>query len=178
MVEVLGYKRNCEIGGLLFPEAWDRYGVTGIRMKSRRGTCHYARGLPYQPAFTRQGRQAGGEKSEPGQIIPCPVLCTFIHLMLLGHLLAPATGWDTGGRMGMGWSLCPNPRGSRSSGRLTQEWADWLAGTPPRHRAQLDGREPGSWSGYTAACEQDGKRQSGRLGSQLQRQLVKGWALS
>lgn len=49
MVEVLGYRRNFEIDGLLFPEAWDRY--EGSDHEAAEGslprTFLYARTLKY-----------------------------------------------------------------------------------------------------------------------------------
>ena len=107
MVEVLGYRRNFEIDGLLFPEAWDRYGG-GVTMKLQN---EVSPGLFYLPGpsstnllsphegrrWLERSHRTSLDNSQPS------ALCLHSRT-LLEHPLVPGTALDTGD--GMGWSLC------------------------------------------------------------------------
>lgn len=73
------------------------------------------------------------EVHKPQWIIPSPVLCALLHLTLLEYPSVPGTGWGQRGN----WT------GPRFQGSQTSWENDPGAGARPRHRAQLDGENPG-----------------------------------
>ena len=90
------------------------------------------------------------------------VLCAFLHLILLEHLSALGAGGDTGGAMRMGGSLAyRHPSASQSSGESDTGAGGLYCRCVARHRAQLEGRRPWSWSGFRTACELNSRDEGG-----------------
>lgn len=132
-MEVLWYRRNFEVDGLQFPEVWARYGGWPVAERSLTWALSCMLGpssTNLLPPSKERSPQTSVDHSQPSALCPLAPHASRVSLSAR-HWLGPA--WESDGIL-----AGPRFQGSQSS------WEnDPGAGARPRHRAQLDGENPG-----------------------------------